>query len=107
MCLFCLRSVTGPQDTFTVYELPQLDVEIPSEWQYSPVHGREPVACPLCGQSLRAMHVGGFARTRVALLAEFQQTRKRICPECERVLFTELSGLLRNADPFCPAGVRH
>jgi hypothetical protein len=89
------------------YELPRLDIEIPAEWQYARAHRREaPAACPLCHQPLRAAPIGGLAPTRVALLSELQpKRRKTICPECERVLFTELSGLVQNADPFCPAHV--
>jgi hypothetical protein len=100
-------TVTVAADPFAVYDLPQLDLEIPAEWQYAQVHRREARAvCPLCRQPLRAARIDAFARTRVACSSERQSKRRQgICPECERVLFTELSRLVQNADPFCPAHV--
>jgi len=98
--------VAEQRDTSTVYELPQLDSEIPAEWQYARVPaGKAPAACPLCRQPLRVARIDGLAG--MALRSERQSTRRKsICPDCERLLFTGLSGLVQNADPFCPGHVR-
>lgn len=81
------------QDAVIAYELPQIDLEIPAEWQLSPVCGSQRAAgCPLCRQPVRATGGGSPAAASAtrAKPAPAKPVRERICPECERVLFAEL-----------------
>lgn len=78
------------------HELPRLDGRTPDMSQGGAVYALEhPTRCPHCARPMRTFRVLRLMRTQVP----FTSTLPRkgyviVCPECERVISAELSGLI-------------
>ena len=81
-----------------VYELPAVDAagSIPDEWQSSAAYTLEmAVRCPHCDEAIRTIRIVGLVRSEVAFTSTLpRKGRVAVCPECDRLLPVELSGLL-------------
>jgi hypothetical protein len=85
-------------DLDDVYELPPVESggEIPDEWQSSATYNLEmAVRCPHCDEAIRAIRIVGMSRSQVAFTSTLpRKGRIAVCPECDRILPVELSGLI-------------
>ena len=85
-------------DTDDVYELPPVDGagSIPDEWQSSATYNLEmSVRCPHCDEAIRTIRIVGLSRSAVAFTSTLpRKGRIAVCPECDRILPVELSGML-------------
>ena len=85
-------------DMDDVYELPTADATgaIPDEWQSSATYNLEmAVRCPHCDEAIRTIRIVGLSRSQVAFTSTLpRKGRVAICPECDRILPVELSGIL-------------
>ena len=72
------------------------DAEIPSEWQTGAVYTLEgPVKCPHCREAIRTLRVVRMLRTQATFTSPLPRAgRVFICPSCEKILSSELSGIL-------------
>ena len=81
-----------------VYELPPVDGAgvIPDEWQSSATYDLEmAVRCPHCDEAIRTIRIVGLSRSQVAFTSTLpRKGRIAVCPECDRILPVELSGIL-------------
>ena len=81
-----------------VYELPPVDGAgaIPDEWQSSATYNLEmAVRCPHCDEAIRTIRIVGLSRSQVAFTSTLpRKGRIAVCPECDRILPVELSGIL-------------
>jgi len=81
-----------------VYELPPVDGAgaIPDEWQSSATYNLEmAVRCPHCDEAIRTIRIVGLRRSQVAFTSTLpRKGRIAVCPECDRILPVELSGIL-------------
>lgn len=70
--------------------------EIPSEWQRGAVYTLEAaVKCPHCREVIRTMRAVRLLRTQVSFTSPLPRGgRVLICPQCEKILSAELSGIL-------------
>ena len=88
-------SVAGIDD---VYELPPVESaeSIPDLWQSPATYTLEmAVRCPHCDEAIRTIRIVGMARSQVAFTSTLpRKGRVAVCPECDRILPVELSGLL-------------
>jgi hypothetical protein len=81
-----------------VYEI-EVDVdeaEIPTEWR-SAAHYQleEPAKCPHCRATIRTLRVLRLTRMQVSFTSTLPRAgRALICPECERIVSAECSGLI-------------
>jgi hypothetical protein len=84
--------------TDDVYELPPVDSAdvIPDLWQTPATYMLETaVRCPHCDESIRTIRIVGLTRSQVAFTSTLpRKGRVAVCPECDRILPAELSGLL-------------
>jgi hypothetical protein len=82
-------------DAFDIGEV-QAAPEIPDEWQGGAVYTLElPVRCPHCRDSIRTIRVLRLSRTQVSFTSTLpRQGRAFACPQCEKLLSVELSGLI-------------
>ncbi len=79
------------------YELPDVKTEeIPEEWQGGAVYTLElPVRCPHCRDPIRTLRVLRLVRTQVSFTSTLPRNgRAFVCPQCEKLLSVELSGIL-------------
>jgi hypothetical protein len=81
-----------------VYEI-AVDVdaaEIPSEWRSIAQYELEqPAKCPHCRATIRTLRVLRLTRMQVSFTSTLPRGgRALICPECDRILSAECSGLL-------------
>jgi hypothetical protein len=76
-------------------EVPTTD-EIPAEWQGGAVYTLElPVRCPFCRDPIRTLRVLKITRTQVNFTSTLPRNgRAFVCPQCEKLLSVELSGIL-------------
>jgi GAGA factor len=81
-----------------VYEIAvDLDAaEIPTEWRSSAQYELEqPAKCPYCRAMIRTLRVLRLTRTNVSFTSTLPRSgRAMVCPECDRILSAEVSGLL-------------
>jgi DNA-directed RNA polymerase subunit RPC12/RpoP len=79
-----------------VYEIPATEAEIPAEWRSSAVYKLEAaVRCPYCREAIRTLKIVRLTRLQVAFTSTLPRGgRAIVCPQCERVLSAELSGLI-------------
>jgi DNA-directed RNA polymerase subunit RPC12/RpoP len=81
-----------------VYELPPVDSAdvIPDLWQTPATYTLEmAVRCPHCDESINTIRIVGLTRSQVAFTSTLpRKGRVAVCPECDRILPVELSGLL-------------
>ena len=81
-----------------VYEI-AVDVdaaEIPTEWRSTAQYELEqPAKCPHCRAMIRTLRVLRLTRTNVSFTSTLPRGgRVMVCPECDRILSAEVSGLL-------------
>lgn len=78
------------------YELSAPAAEIPIPWQTQAEYTLElPVRCPHCREPIRTMRVVGLTRTRATFTSTMpRKGRVLVCPECERIVSAELTGLV-------------
>ena len=89
-------------DDDDAYVLPDLEAtesdaeELLGKWQDVAVYTLElPVRCPHCREPIRTIRVVRMIRTQVAFTSTLPRNgRVFVCPQCERLLSVELSGLL-------------
>jgi hypothetical protein len=85
-------------ETDDVYELPPVDSAdvIPDLWQTPATYNLEmAVRCPHCDESIRTIRIVGLTRSQVAFTSTLpRKGRVAVCPECDRIVPAELSGLL-------------
>ena len=81
-----------------VYELPPVESAdaLPEIWQNSATYTLEmSVMCPHCDERIRTIRIVGMSRSQVAFTSTLpRKGRVAVCPECDRILPVELSGLL-------------
>jgi DNA-directed RNA polymerase subunit RPC12/RpoP len=85
-------------DTDDVYELSPVEAAdaIPDEWRSAATYTLEmAVRCPYCDESIRSIRIVGLSRSQVAFTSTLpRKGRVAVCPECDRILPVELSGLM-------------
>jgi hypothetical protein len=81
-----------------VYELSTIEAaeQIPHEWRAPATYALEmAVRCPYCDGSIRTINIVGLTRSQVAFTSTLpRKGRVASCPECDRILPAELSGLM-------------
>ena len=82
-----------------VYEIPALgaaEAEIPMQWRSAASYTLEsPARCPHCREPIRSVRVIALLRAQVSFTSTLpRKGRAIVCPECERILSVELSGLV-------------
>ena len=84
-----------------VYDLPNIagttDADaMPIEWQSTAAYTLDqPVRCPHCRERISSVRIVGLTRSQVAFTSTLpRKGRVIVCPECERILTAELSGLV-------------
>jgi hypothetical protein len=85
----------NPDEEAYELEVPATD-EIPAEWQGGAVYTLElPVRCPYCRDPIRTLRVLKITRTQVNFTSTLPRNgRAFVCPQCEKLLSVELSGIL-------------
>jgi hypothetical protein len=83
------------------YEMPEISaddiaVDTHSDWQGVAIYTLElPAKCPACREPIRTLRVLKLSRTQVSFTSTFPRTgRAFVCPNCERLLSVELSGIM-------------
>lgn len=79
------------------YELGEVKTEdVPTGWQNVAVYTLElPVKCPSCREPIRTLRVVRLTRTQVSFTSTLPRAgRAFVCPQCERMLSVELSGIM-------------
>ena len=86
----------GPGDEDDVYEIAAVETEIPLEWRSTAQYElEEPARCPYCLAVIRTLRVLRLTRTQVSFTSTLPRSgRAMVCPECDRILSAECSGLL-------------
>ena len=82
-----------------VYEIPVMgtaEAEIPVQWRSAASYTLEsPARCPHCREPIRSVRVIALIRTQVNFTSTLpRKGRVIVCPECERILSVELTGLV-------------
>lgn len=83
-----------------VYELSVNEVAepIPSEWRASATATytlEVPVRCPYCDDAIKTIRIVSLTRAQVSFTSTLpRKGRVAICPECDRILPAELSGMM-------------
>jgi hypothetical protein len=81
-----------------VFELPPVESadSIPDLWQTPATYTLEmAVRCPHCDEAISTIRIVGLTRSQVAFTSTLpRKGRVAVCPECDRILPVELSGLL-------------
>jgi hypothetical protein len=85
-------------DADDVYELSAAEAAepIPAEWLGAAMYTLElPVRCPHCDEAIHTIRIIGLTRSQVAFTSTLpRKGRVAVCPECDRILPVELSGLM-------------
>jgi hypothetical protein len=91
----------APDETYDLSDLKSEDTAADtqseqSEWQGVAVYTLElPARCPSCREPIRTLRVLKLTRTQVSFTSTFPRTgRAFVCPNCERLLSAELSGIM-------------
>jgi uncharacterized protein YbaR (Trm112 family) len=85
------------EDQDLTYDLEAVEADdIPTEWQGGAVYTLEQaVRCPHCREPIRTLRVVRMLRTQVTFTSPLPRAgRALICPQCERIVSAELSGIL-------------
>jgi hypothetical protein len=81
-----------------VYELTPIEAAepIPHEWRAPATYTLEmALRCPYCDEAIRTINIVGLTRSQVAFTSTLpRKGRVASCPECDRILPVELSGLM-------------
>jgi hypothetical protein len=95
-----MRGTNPAFDDNDVYDLtPNEPAEpIPAEWRASAMAAYKletAVRCPHCSEYIDTIRIVGLTRTQVSFTSiPPRKGRVAICPECDRMLPVELSGLV-------------
>jgi hypothetical protein len=85
-------------DSDDVYELSPIEAAdpIPAEWRAPATYTLEmAVHCPHCDEAIRTIRIVALTRSQVAFTSTLpRKGRVAVCPECDRILPAELSGLM-------------
>jgi len=94
-CPWCLSEVT-PRTDDGASGIPKADPEIPTDWQSAAMYELElPARCPHCDETIRSVMVLRLRRAQVPFTSTLPRGgRVMVCPECERIVSGELSGLI-------------
>ena len=70
--------------------------EVPTEWQVGAIYTLEaPVKCPHCREVIRTLRAVRLLRTQATFTSPLPRAgRVLVCPQCEKILSAELSGIL-------------
>ncbi len=84
----------GNDETFDIGDLSTSDIS--TEWQGGAVYALEaPARCPHCREVIRTMRAVRLVRTQVTFTSPLPRAgRVLICPQCEKIVSAELSGIL-------------
>ncbi len=89
---------TAIDDSDDVYELSPIESAeaIPAEWRAPATYTLEmAVHCPHCDEAIRTIRIVTLTRSQVAFTSTLpRKGRVAVCPECDRILPAELSGLM-------------
>ncbi len=80
-----------------VYELSPTELgESMDEWRSAATYTLDvPVRCPYCDERIHTLRIVGMTRSQVAFTSTLpRKGRVATCPECDRILPAELSGLM-------------
>jgi len=81
-----------------VYDLPTMPATdaLLTEWQSAASYTLDqPVRCPHCRERINSVRIVGLTRSQVAFTSTLpRKGRVIVCPDCERILTAELSGLV-------------
>jgi uncharacterized protein with PIN domain len=87
-----------PQGDDDVYEIPAgtAEAQIPVQWRTAATYTLEsPARCPNCREPIRSVRVIALVRAQVNFTSTLpRKGRVIVCPECERILSAELTGLV-------------
>jgi hypothetical protein len=93
-----MASTSTASDDDDVYELSPIEAAepIPAEWRSPATYALEmAVRCPHCDEAIRTIKIVGLTRSQVAFTSTLpRKGRVAVCPECDRILPAELSGLM-------------
>lgn len=83
-------------DPAEVYDLSDVQSEIPAEWTTAATYTLEfPAKCPHCREPLNTLRVMKLRRSQVSFTSTFPRSGNVLaCPLCERIISAELSGLI-------------
>jgi hypothetical protein len=91
-------SPTDPKtgDEAEVFDLSTDEAEVPPGWTAGAIYTLDqPVRCPHCREIVRSLRVVRLSRTQAAFTSTLPRAgRAIICPQCEKILSVELSGIL-------------
>ncbi len=92
-------ATSTPQGDDDVYEIPTMgtvEAEIPAQWRSAATYTLEsPARCPHCREPIRSVRVIALVRAQVNFTSTLpRKGRVIVCPECERILSAELTGLV-------------
>ena len=90
-----MRSIATKTEGDDVYELSATEAAEPA-WQSTAMYTLElPVRCPHCDEAISTIRIVGLIRSQVAFTSTLpRKGRVAVCPECDRMLPVELSGLM-------------
>jgi len=80
-----------------VYELSPTELgDSMDEWRSTATYTLEvPVRCPYCDERIHGLRIVGLTRSQVAFTSTLpRKGRVATCPECDRILPAELTGLM-------------
>jgi hypothetical protein len=82
-----------------VYELNPVEAAdaVPAHWKSAAaIYSLDmPVRCPYCDDAIETIRIVSLTRTHVAFTSTLPRTgRIATCPECDRILPVELSGMM-------------
>jgi DNA-directed RNA polymerase subunit RPC12/RpoP len=83
-------------DVYEIPAMPAAEAEIPAQWRSAATYTLEsPARCPHCREPIRSVRVIGLVRAQVSFTSTLpRKGRVIVCPECERILSAELTGLV-------------
>jgi phage FluMu protein Com len=87
----------GGTETEVAFDIGDVAVEdVPTEWQAGAIYTLEaPVKCPHCREVIRTLRAVRLLRTQVTFTSPLPRAgRVLVCPQCEKILSAELSGIL-------------
>ena len=93
-----MASTSRAIDNDDVYDLSAVEAAepIPSEWRAPATYTLEmAVRCPHCDEAIHTIRIVALTRSQVAFTSTLpRKGRVASCPECDRILPAELSGLM-------------
>jgi uncharacterized protein with PIN domain len=83
-------------DVYAIPAMEAAEAEIPVQWRSAATYTLEtPARCPHCREPIRSVRVIALVRAQVSFTSTLpRKGRVIVCPECERILSAELTGLV-------------